>query len=98
MFPRLLRVSVVCMLLVGAFGTAVAGEVSPYNRTEIKIASAYDEESIVVKVARKFKEILERRTEGAVKVSVLPGGSVGTRRRSTRRSCRRRSRWPRRMP
>ena len=77
MFPRLLRVSVVCMLLVGAFGTAVAGEVSPYNRTEIKIASAYDEESIVVKAARKFKEIIERKTEGAVKVNVLPGGSVG---------------------
>jgi tripartite ATP-independent transporter DctP family solute receptor len=60
-----------------SLGLAYAQDKTPYNRTEIKIASAYDEESIVVKVARKFKEIIERRTEGVVKVNVLPGGSVG---------------------
>ena len=60
-----------------SLGLAYAQDKTAYNRTEIKIASAYDEESIVVKVARKFKEIIERRTEGAVKVNVLPGGSVG---------------------
>ena len=60
-----------------SLGLAYAQDKTPYNRTEIKIASAYDEESIVVKVARKFKEIIERKTEGAVKVNVLPGGSVG---------------------
>ncbi len=77
MLPRLLGVSVLCILAGSASGTAWAGEASPYNRTEIKIASAYDEESIVVKAARKFKELLERKTDGVVKVSVLPGGSVG---------------------
>lgn len=60
-----------------SLGLAYAQDKTPYNRAEIKIASAYDEESIVVKVARKFKEIIEQKTEGAVKVNVLPGGSVG---------------------
>ncbi len=69
-------VSVIAGVLC-SLGLTYAQEKTPYNRTEIKIASAYDEESIVVKVARKFKEIIERKTEGAVKVNVLPGGSVG---------------------
>jgi len=62
----------VLLLLMALMGAAAHGA-----ELEIGIASAFESEHVLVKSAVKFKEIVEERSGGKIKVNLFPGGVMG---------------------
>jgi TRAP-type transport system periplasmic protein len=65
------------VLLFLTFTLNVFSQVEEIEELEIKLGSAYETEHSQVQVANKFKELVEDRSNGKIKVHVFPGASLG---------------------
>ncbi|KJS84471.1 MAG: hypothetical protein JM58_10670 [Peptococcaceae bacterium BICA1-8] len=58
--------------------TSTDAKVEPAKTYEIKVATWFDPTHPLVKSLEKFKEIIETKTEGNVKVSIFPSSQLGS--------------------
>lgn len=61
-------------------GSGSGGDSGSKETLEIDIASVYNEASAMAKGVKKFEELVEERSEGAIEVNFFPNGSLGTER------------------
>lgn len=77
MIKKMVSMFVILVVSIGLVGAAGTNETSAEKEVTLRIASAFEQNTSMLRAAQRFSELVQQRSNGSIKVQIFPGGVMG---------------------